>query len=278
MRVRASSAPNGSSSSSSAGSRTSAPASAARWASPPDRVLGQSFAWSARPTSSSAARTTCRDSRGRSDRAPRCRAPSPTAAAARPGTRPRGRSGTWISPVDRRRRDRRGHAGTCSCPSRCDRAGRRTRRDGCRGRCHAARRDHRSCRVTSAYVHRDVVEVDGPHRACCSSAGLPSQQPLLEQSDDGVGDQTEHRVDEEADDDHVGLEERLRLRSSGSRCRWCALICSANTSSSHATAVASRSTDEEAGHRAGQDHPPDLRPPARARRHGPARGSRDRSA
>ncbi len=42
MRVSASSAPNGSSSSSRSGSRTSARASAARWASPPDSVFGQS--------------------------------------------------------------------------------------------------------------------------------------------------------------------------------------------------------------------------------------------
>ena len=44
-RVSASSAPNGSSSSSTAGSRVSARASATRWASPPESVAGHASAW-----------------------------------------------------------------------------------------------------------------------------------------------------------------------------------------------------------------------------------------
>lgn len=60
MRVSASSAPNGSSSSSRSGSRTNARASEARWASPPESVLGQaSLRWS-RPTSFSARSATAR--------------------------------------------------------------------------------------------------------------------------------------------------------------------------------------------------------------------------
>ena len=55
IRVSASSALNGSSSSSRPGSRTSARASEARWASPPDRVSGQAPARSVSPTSASAA-------------------------------------------------------------------------------------------------------------------------------------------------------------------------------------------------------------------------------
>ncbi len=54
IRVRASSAPKGSSASSSWGSRTSDRASAARWASPPDSSCGQARSRPARPTSASA--------------------------------------------------------------------------------------------------------------------------------------------------------------------------------------------------------------------------------
>ena len=53
-RVSASSAPNGSSSSSSCGSATSARASETRCAWPPDSVSGHASAWSARPISASA--------------------------------------------------------------------------------------------------------------------------------------------------------------------------------------------------------------------------------
>ena len=53
-----------------------------------------------------------------------------------------------------------------------------------------------------------------------------------------------------------------------------ALICSANTSSSQATAAAMRRPDQEPGQRAGQHDLPDQLAPAEARRPRPARGSR----
>ena len=54
IRVRASSAPNGSSSSSRSGWRTRARASDTRWASPPESVLGQSLSCPVSPTSARA--------------------------------------------------------------------------------------------------------------------------------------------------------------------------------------------------------------------------------
>ena len=70
-------------------------------------------------------------------RGPRCRARGPRAAGAGPGTRRPGARARRPRPRPRHR-VRPGCAGGCSCPSRCGRAGRRTRRDGCRGRCPAA--------------------------------------------------------------------------------------------------------------------------------------------
>ena len=127
MRVRASRAPNGSSSNSSCGSRTSARARATRCASPPDSVRGQAWACLSRPTSARRGEPACRARGLRQAEGDVAQHPLPrqqpgvlehhgTAAAARG------------SPPRRRCRGRRAHAGRCSCPSRCARAAPRTRR------------------------------------------------------------------------------------------------------------------------------------------------------
>ena len=69
IRVSASSAPNGSSASSSCGSRTSERASAARCCSPPDSSCGQARSRPARPTSASACAAALRARPGRAGRA-----------------------------------------------------------------------------------------------------------------------------------------------------------------------------------------------------------------
>ena len=84
MRVSASRAPNGSSSSSSSGRRTSARASEARWASPPESVSGQASARSVSPTSSSVVSAASRASG-------RCRPSATLSVTLRHGSR----RGSW---------------------------------------------------------------------------------------------------------------------------------------------------------------------------------------
>ena len=135
MRVRASSALNGSSSSSRSGSRTSARASETRCACPPESCNGQASSLLRRgpPPPARCARVLV----------PRLRSgvlsqrqgdvllrPCATAADAAPGRRPRRAPVTDSSPRARCGRGRRGCAAASTCRTRCDPAARRTHRDG----------------------------------------------------------------------------------------------------------------------------------------------------
>ena len=129
IRVRASRAPNGSSSASARGRLTSARASATRCFCPPDRTEGQSSARSASPTERSAS-----SARSRSD-ASRRSSPRPTSTLASTLAQGR-RRGSWnmtrmtVRAASSARspkaiwpwsanRDRRAAATGCSCRTRC---------------------------------------------------------------------------------------------------------------------------------------------------------------
>ena len=149
IRVSASSALNGSSSSSRLGSRTRARASAARWASPPDRVSGQASARPVRPTSSSAPRATARGSAAGRRGAARG---SDVVADPAPGHQPRLLEG-----------DRRG-AGHVEFPGdRAVQPGQRAQQGGLAGPAAADQRDE--------LAGRDVQVELGPGRAGHRSPG-----------------------------------------------------------------------------------------------------------
>ena len=102
-----------------------------------------------------------------------------------------------------RRRGRRGSAAACSCPSRCGRAGRRTR-PGAISRSMPLEHDPAAEAATSGPGRRQrcppgsvpwratVGRVGSRHRS-----GLPAQRPLRARGQ-RVGEQPEHGVDDEA--------------------------------------------------------------------------------
>ena len=167
----------------------------------------------ARPTSASAARPRRRASRPRRPRVTLSR-PAATAAAGGPGRRRRAPAARRRRPCRRRRgRARRAPAAACSCRSRCapssatnspgrelevesveDRPRRRTAGRRRRGRPRAAVRAPRVRRHDSALLSMTRTS---------ASDTRPSS-----------------RVEDEADDDDVGLQEVLRDHHQCSRCRW----------------------------------------------------------
>ena len=223
----ASSAPNGSSSSSSSGSRTRARASAARWASPPDSVLGQSRSWPARPTSASAAR-------------PRSRGVAPgepsttlsrhaaQAAAAGPGRRPTRRAGTSTSPSASRsspaRPQQRALARAAAAEQGHELAGPDLEVDAREHRAVAeapAQSADRDGERRSAAGRRPGV---GP-RSAAAGGDSPSRLPAQRPSARGArtiasDDQAEHGVDDQARPRSRRSGRTSGRGSSGSRCRW----------------------------------------------------------
>ena len=214
MRVRASRAPNGSSSSSSSGSRTSARASAARCASPPERVLGQSplvaveadlgqrgpapargVAAAGRPSttlSSTVAHGSRRASWNTTDRRRRARGSRPSTPRSRPASARR--SVLLPEPLRPSRATNSPGRRSRSRPSSTSRSPKRPR--GRRG-------------PTTARPSASTATAARGDATVASPARLPAQQPPLEGADERRRREPEHGVDDQADDDHVGLEEGL---------------------------------------------------------------------
>ena len=253
--VRASSALNGSSSSSRPGSRTSARASAARWASPPDRVTGQARARSVSPTSASAV----------SARAAASGARSPRATLAR--TRRQGsRRGSWnaiatgpgtsSSPVTSRSSPATARSSVdFPVPLTPSRA---TNSPGAisRSRPSSMRRPSKS------RVSPRTWTVGTPTGAGVAAPrqGLPLQEP-----DQRVGEQAEHRVHGQRDHDHVVAQELGGLADDEPQARVRVdLLGHHQGQPGHTQALPQ--ADQHLRQRAGQDDVPDHLGPAQAER------------
>ena len=194
MRVSASSAPKGSSSSSSRGSRMNARASATRCDSPPDSVAGHASARGpSMPTSSSAAdRVVARACPPQPDDA-RCARPASRAAAGGPGRRRRAPGGASTTPSAPGSRPARARSSVLFpeplAPSSA------TTSPSCSSRSTCSM--HRPLAEAPAVAGQDGG--GGAHER--PQAEPPRQRPSLEGAHEPVRCQPERRVDEQADED-----------------------------------------------------------------------------
>ncbi len=220
IRVSASSAPNGSSSTSSRGSRASARASDTRCASPPDSVSGQASARSVEPDlverppgdASWGRRPAGRARRWRVTRFHGTSRASWKATATAPARRPRSGLALDVGVQAGERAQQRRLAGAAA-PDQGDELAGRSPVRGRPGPCGPPNA-RRSPRMRDRWLGGAGLPLGASLTALMPAPQSGVRQPErapLEQPHDPVGEQAEDRVDEQRDEDHVVLVELLAL-------------------------------------------------------------------